>query len=202
DATGLGRIHRFSLPSELGLSCPIVPHPNYLVSVKSSPRSIAIGPGWEDNKGNKYWLADFTDEIEKVTVKDVKEKVEEIQFKVTYTGKFENCNSVTEFYRLNTSGLEIEDRILASARAIMVQIPLLKTDGLNSSRVELGKGWFKVKYMNYLYKVECLEPKMADTFLEPFSVPNRNGIYQVGCFRTRGSYIKYRISLLGISSTG
>ncbi len=192
DATGLGRIHKVSFPTELGLSCSIVPKPHYTLSVKPSPRSISIGPGWEDNQGNKYWLADLSDEIKKVEIKNVIEGIKEIQFKVIYTVK---SNSIVESYKLNAFGLEIEDKIVGSVKTMMVQIPLLENNGKDKTEIEVGKRSFTVKYMNYLYKVECLKPEKVDTFLEPFSAPNRNGIYKVGCFKTKGNCIRYKISL-------
>lgn len=195
DATGLGRIHKISIPTELGLSCSIVPKPHYNITVRSSPRNIAIGPGWEDAEGNIQWLADLSDEINKVEVKKLKEEVNEVKVKVIYTGRFKNAGSIIESYKLDDTGLEIEDEITGSAKTIMVQVPLIETNGQNNSKIKVEKGLFKVEYMGYLYQVECLEKESVETFLEPFSAPNRNGIYKVGCFKAKANHIKYKVTL-------
>lgn len=54
DATGLGRIHKFSVPSELGLSSPIVSNPKYILSIKPCSRNVAIGPGWGVDEKKKF----------------------------------------------------------------------------------------------------------------------------------------------------
>ncbi|HOV22152.1 MAG TPA: hypothetical protein PLW95_05675 [bacterium] len=193
DATGLGRIHKISIPTELGLSTPIASKPNYSVSVEPSLRNVSIGPGWEDKVGNKYYLSDLSDKIEDVQVKIIKEETEEVKFEVIYKGKFEN--RIKEAYTINKEGIEIEDEISGSVKDILVQIPLLQTDGENISDIKIGNKKFEVKYLNCIYKVECLDSGVVDTFVEPFSAPNRNGIYKVGCFKTKGNFIKYKLSL-------
>ena len=170
----------------------MVSNPNYKVSVPSSLRNVAIGPGWENKKGERHWLAEFSKEIEKVEIEKIKEEIEEVEFKVTYQGKFKDCETVSEIYKLNTKGLEITDEI--NKNKILVQIPLLETDGLNKSEIEIGKKGFKVKYMGHTYEIICIEPEETNIFLESFSAPNRNGIYKIGCFGSRGNRIKYRIS--------
>ncbi|OIN95827.1 hypothetical protein AUJ66_08175 [Candidatus Desantisbacteria bacterium CG1_02_38_46] len=193
DATGLGRIHKSSIPSESGLSTSIVSNPNYRVCVKPSSRNIAIGPGWENARRERYWLSDFSKEIEEIKLKKIREEKEETEFNITYKGKFKDCTMVSETYKINTKGVEITYKI--NKNKILVQVPLLETDGLNKAKMEVGRKGFKVSYIGHTYDVKCIAPEDVNTFLEPFSAPNRNGIYKIGGFKTKGNQIKCNFSL-------
>jgi hypothetical protein len=67
--------------------------------------------------------------------------------------------------------------------------------GLEQAVVSSTKTGFVVKYRNYKYSVECLSLLDTEVYMEPFSAPNRNGIYKVGCFRVKGNQITYRIEI-------
>jgi len=200
DATGLGRVHRAFAPTELILSTPIVPDPGYLVSVDAAPRSVAIGPGWQDAGENTHWLADHSDEIETVRVDVRRENPETgVEFIVTYRGDLPGCESVTEQYTIDGDGVTITDRVSGPIRSLFVQIPLLETDGLQHAKVKTTRTGFTVEYRKFLYSVECLFPSEINVFIEPFTAPNRNGIYKVGCFKAKGNRITYRISVTDIA---
>lgn len=51
DSTGLGRVHKKGVPTELALSMGMVKKPHYSVSVPTAQSNVAIGPGWEDAWG-------------------------------------------------------------------------------------------------------------------------------------------------------
>jgi len=197
DATGLGRIHKFSIPSALGLSSPIVSKPNYILSCKPSLRNIAIGPGWGDENNIQY-LSQISSEIKNVELKIIKEEIDEISFKLIYKGEFYKCDKIVESYKINKDGIEVEDFIKGDIKTLIVQIPLFETDGKIKTKIEMGNDFFKVKYKKYEYMVKCIEPKKPIVFIEPFSAPNRNGIYKVGCFKVNSYSIKYKISFSAI----
>ena len=100
---------------------------------------------------------------------------------------------VSETYKINTKGVEITYKI--NKNKILVQVPLLETDGLNKAKMEVGRKGFKVSYIGHTYDVKCIAPEDVNTFLEPFSAPNRNGIYKIGGFKTKGNQIKCNFSL-------
>ena len=197
DATGLGRIHHTGFPTELGLSCSIVSKPNYFVSSVCSPRNISIGPGWVDSYDNMHWLADFSEDIEDTKVTVIKENEVEIEFYIIYTLHSHGIKTIKENYHLNKDGLIITDIFDGSPKNILVQIPLLKTNGKYCSEIITGKNSFTVLYQNYCYKVENISSEnISELFLESFVSPNRNGIYNVGCFKTQGDRISYKISFM------
>ena len=195
DATGLGRVHWGSAPSELVLSTPVVINPGYLVSTDAALRNVALGPGWLDSEGNIHWLADHSAEIERVQVAVKKESRNGVEFSLDYKGALRGCESVVEEYSIDGDGVIITDTILGSIEGLLVQVPLLQTDGLEQAVVSSTKTGFEVKYLNYKYSVECLSLLDTEVYMEPFSAPNRNGIYKVGCFRVKGNQITYRIEI-------
>lgn len=196
DATGLGRIHWCSAPSELCLSTPIVADPNYIVSVDAAPRNVALGPGWKDREGNIHWLADHSDEIGSVRVDIQKEDHQEgVEFLLDYQNGLNGCESVTEHYTIDRNGVVITDTVSGLIEELLVQVPLLKTNGAEYAEINSTKTGFVVNYRNYRYSIDCLSPIEVEVFMEPFSAPNRNGIYKVGCFRVNGNRITYKIDV-------
>jgi hypothetical protein len=197
DATGLGRVHRVSAPSELGLSTPIVADPNYLVSVDAALRNVALGPGWLDGEGIIHWLADYSGEIEGIPVAIQRESRDRVEFSLDYKGGLHGCESVLEQYSMDDDGVVITDTVLGSIEGLLIQIPLLQTDGSEQAEINSTKTGFVVNYRNYKYSIKCLSPLNVDVFMESFSAPNRNGIYKIGCFKVKGNQIKYKIEIGG-----
>jgi len=196
DATGLGRIHRVSIPGELGLSTPIAADPGYLVSVDPAPRNVAIGPGWLKADGNVCWLADCSDEIRNVLVEVHRENSHgPVDFEVRYQGDLTGCERVTERYSIGTDGVLITDTVSGAKGQLLVQIPLLESNGLDRSEIKVDQRGFEVRSGTHRYRVECIFPSDVKTVLEPFMAPNRNGIYRVGCFQVNGNKIRYRLNL-------
>ncbi len=193
DATGLGRLHKAGVPTETALSTPIVASPEYLVSTRESRRNVAVGPGWEEN-GRVHWLADCSAEIGAVEFRPLIEKPETIKFGLSYQG-LPGGARIVETYELGRDGITVKDEMFGSAKGLLVQIPLLLTDGNHTSRIEAGKNFFKVSYQGHVYRVVCLEPSGATACSEDFPAPNRNGVYKVGVFRTAGKSMTYRLSL-------
>lgn len=195
DATGLGRLHHVSAPTETMLSTPIVSDPSYLVSTAPSPRAVAIGPGWETANGETRWLSDHSDEIEAVEVELLKENVEEVAFKVVYSGKFTDCQRVVESYKLTDKGLNVEDEVDASTNAILAQVPVIKTDGDQHSHIEVNDAGVTVTYRGHNYTLQSLEPSSAKISLESFSAPNKNGVYVVARVKAKRRRLAYTLSV-------
>ena len=192
DATGLGRIHKASAPSEIGLSTPITPKPRYKVAVQPSPRGVAVGPGWRDSHTSEiHWLADY--KLESVNVSRIKESKDETRFRITYILNV-GLPRILEEYTLNRDGVEVSVKVEGANRALM-QFPLLETDGLNRAEVQVERGHLKVRYLNHTYEVWSLHPEDPDTWLEPFKAPNRNAIYRVGCFESLNDEMEVRVEI-------
>jgi len=192
DATGFGRVHKASVPTEIGLSSPITSKPRYKVIFNPSPRSVAIGSGWRFKEGGEaYWLSDYVPE--RAELERVEESIGSVRFRVKYylgSGQ----PKVSEEYWLTEAGIEFSVEV-QSVKVVLLQVPLLETDGLNDAEVHVGKGYFTVSYLGHKYEVRCIEPWAPDTYLEPFKVPNRNGLYNVGCFEASGGALKVKITM-------
>ncbi len=156
DATGLGRLHKFGVPTETALSTPIVSAPEYLVSSAESPRNVSIGPGWEVN-GRVHWLSDCSAEIGDVEFKTLAKKPEGVKFRLIYRG-LPGCDRVVEIYEMGKAGVTVTYEVYGPADALLVQVPLILTDGSHLSRIEAGKSFFKVFYQGHIYEVSCLKP--------------------------------------------
>lgn len=196
DATGLGRIHHGSAPAELGLSGSIPSDPNFLVSVDPAPRGVAIGPGWRTADGQISWLSDRSGDSGSVRIERGHETDDEVTFKVIYEGEGKGRLRVTENYAMSSEGVVITDRVEGPVDQLLVQIPLLETNGMERSTIEVENRAFVVKSGTHQYRVECLYPDSVETSLEPFPAPNRNGIYRVGLFKVAGNEIRYRLTLV------
>jgi len=185
DATGLGRLHKRGVPSETALSTPIVSSPEYLVSVPTAPRQVAIGPGWW-RAGKVEWLSDMSSEIESVEFQRLEESDERVSFRVV-THLNTLVRTVQETYRLSRSGLEVTCEVGGSPDNVLFQVPLLVTDGNHRAEITSGDRFFKVIYQGHTYRVRCKNTGNVETRREDFSAPNRNGVYEVGVFSAKGS---------------
>ena len=198
DSTGLGRVHRVGAPTELALSTPMVSDPSYLVSVDPAPRGVAIGPGWRIPGEQICWLADLSDEIEATRVDPRREdSLTGVVFRVEYRGGLPGCESVAEEYLIDWGGVIITDTVSGAIDGILVQIPLLETDGLRSAELRVTRTGFVVGYRGFRYSARCLAPSGVKVSVEPFAAPNRNGVYRVGCFESAGNSITYHLSISG-----
>ena len=194
DATGLGRVHRSGVATELGLSSPVPAAPGYLVSRGLPPRNVAFGPGWVDEAGHVHWLADAADERDTAELEITTAASRQVCFTLKYK-TLPGCDAVTETYQIDHEGVLITDRVENHAGIIMVQVPLLMTDGCDQAAVEVRDRAFIVQYKGQRCMVECLAPGKVETWLEPFEASNRNGVYKVGCFRAPGNILAYRLTL-------
>jgi len=194
DATGLGRVHRAGVFTEMVLSTPIPSTPGYLVSRGLPPRNVAIGPGWKDREGQVHWLADQSDEQDAAEFKVVAASANQVCFTLTY-GNLPGCEAIVEEYRVDREGVLVTDRLVNHTGPIIVQVPLLLNDGRNEAEVEVGAKSFGVRYKGESFSVECLAPGQVEAFLEAFEASNRNGVYKVGCFCAAGNTIAYRLAL-------
>lgn len=184
DATGLGRVHRDGIWPETALSGSISPSVHYTVDQMFMPqKSLAIGPAWLDDNGDERHLADFEDEIKDVSLNVIEEMTNKVAFEVVYQGDFGQCRKITEKYGLSQDGLSYEVISDNSSLAFFVLVPLIKTDGIEESQIEVTDEGFSVKYRNCLYRVSAGGPADA-TLSEDKPAANRNAVYLTGVFQT------------------
>ncbi len=184
DATGLGRVHRNGIRPETALSGSISPSAHYeLNQTFREQKNLAIGPAWLDDNGNERRLADFEDEIQDVSVNVIEETTKKVAFEIVYQGDFGQCRKITEKYDLSQTGLSYEVTSDDSSLPLFVTVPLIKTDGIEESRIEITNDGFSVKYRNCLYRVSAGAPTNA-TLSEDKPAANRNAVYLTGIFQT------------------
>lgn len=189
DPTGLGRIHKKGIPSELGLSMGIVKNPNYLLSVPSSQINLAIGPGWEDKWGRWYRLAEYSSEIENVNIKILKEAIDQVHFSVEYQGKFRNCDSIMEEYDIREGKVRIYVEVRGQIMAVRIYFPLLITNGADNTEIKSCTDGFIVKLKEFTYSIKAVKDNDIVHKLLNVEAPNRNGIYKVGFLERPGNSI-------------
>ncbi|RLG73825.1 MAG: hypothetical protein DRO14_06330, partial [Thermoprotei archaeon] len=133
DATGLGRFHRRSVPSELALSSSITCGPKYIVE-KPSPRSFTIAPSWLSEEG---WcsLAECERSIKGWSVNVLKESKDEVIFRVIYEFSNERVTRITSEYCLREGTLDVTEILEGEISKIRVTIPLLLSDGEHKAEV-------------------------------------------------------------------
>jgi hypothetical protein len=193
DATGLGRLHKAGVPTETALSTPIAAAPEYLVSSAESPRNVAIGPGWESD-GRTHWLTDCSADITTVEFEPLVESPEEVKFRLMYGG-LPSCDRLVETYTMGKEGVTVSYQVFGPVDTLLVQVPLIQTDGSHSSRIETAEGFFRAFYRDHVYEARSLRPADAIALSEEFTAPNRNGIYKVGVFKAAGKSMTCRFSL-------
>ena len=154
DATGLGRIHRDGIMPELALSGSIAASPKYtLAPTFGQQKNLAIGPAWIDDTGKERRLADFEDEIQNVSLNVIEETTQKVAFDVEYDGNFGQCRKITEKYGLSQTGISYEVLFDNSALTSYILIPLLKTDGMAESRIQVEADGFSVEYRGCRYRI-------------------------------------------------
>ena len=127
---------------------------------------------------------------------DVRREGDPTEFRVTYTAVDDGlCGAerVVESYRLSGSGLCVTVRVPGASK-LRLQVPLIETDGLNRSAIQVQAGSAEVRYCGSTYRVRvpgCEQPGV----MEAWAAPNRNAVYRAAVFEVAGDSLEYRASL-------
>jgi len=198
DATGLGRFHLRTVPSELALSSSITSTPKYIVD-EPSPKSFAIGLMWLcDDEWRS--LAEYESEIVDWSVEVLREDVNECVFRVTYSLSNEKVEKVISEYRLRSGVLEVIEEVSGNVSRLRVTIPLIITDGEHESEITVNESEFKVKYLGYVYQARFKGNEFKTSLLNVIA-SNRNAKYNVGYFETESKRAKYCLSITKYKKT-
>jgi len=184
DATGLGRFHRLSVPSCLGLSSPSAAQPADGLPSSVPPRPVAIGPGWR--VGDRWvYLAEMGAEIEDVTLRVEHEGAERAAFALAYHLRGD-VSEVRERYELSEGQVRIDTQIEGASGACCFRVPLFHTDGAFRTAPAVREDGFFVGLEAEACRVRWLRPEPKSICLEPEAIANRNGIYRVGRVEVSG----------------
>ncbi|MZQ81144.1 hypothetical protein GQF01_03215 [Paenibacillus sp. 5J-6] len=175
DATGLGRLHRRGAPTELGLSTPLSAGESFSLSEGVERIHAVIGPGWVKPEGTFQYLAECGGLDVQCTVHE--ESKQSVRFSVTYRGAaLQGCEAVLEHYELDASGLKLHVELLGALHdEVHVQIPVLITNGEETTDFRIQGSELRVKLNGYEYRARC-EGIMS---ISEQVYGNRNGEYKL-----------------------
>jgi len=190
DCTGLGRIHKVCVPTELALSVPCAKEPGYTLPDGCDNENLSICAGFKDEKGDIVYVCDLSGVNHTTTI--LKQDKEEVKFKVQYT----DCAipAICETYTLNCDGLEIQTEI-ENAEEVFVRVPLLVSNGdkeqAAETQIEWGEDFARCSAMGHSYNVKTDgNLSVADN-----KCGNRNGIYTYAEISKNGNRIKINMTL-------
>ncbi|MDD5598904.1 MAG: hypothetical protein PHV82_13230 [Victivallaceae bacterium] len=181
EATGLGRIHKYSVPGELLLSSSIVANPDYTIGtgIELPDRNLALGPCWKNAEGKEFRLADYSDEIERVQLNIIREDADKTVFSVLYEGNFNQINRIRENYELTPEKIKYEFELEHFRGAVFVTVPLLETNGLERTEIKLTSHGFELWLNNHAGIIENPEASSV-TLLKDAALANKTGRYKTG----------------------
>jgi hypothetical protein len=177
DATGLGRIHKAGIPTELGLSIPLSHREEYHLTAGKRIRA-AIGAGWKTSAGKLQYLAECGEKVE-ASWRVEEETPEKVSFTVSYRStEFDGIEAVEEKYRIEQEGVTLTTRLIGCAAAdpsIYFRIPLLISNGADQTSITQDKHTVQVRLDSYVYTVQHTGSLSVDSEL----YGNRNGLYSL-----------------------
>jgi hypothetical protein len=175
DATGLGRLHRTQVPTELALSTPLSGGKMYRLPDDIHRLWSGISPGWLTEDGTIQYLSELSEGLtHELSV--LQEEHDGVRFMLRYSGMcMHGCSSIREYYGLNRLGLRyrVEMDHYAGGKCYL-RIPLLHTNGKETTFRTLFPGGITVEMGGYRYIVQF---DGAAELLEDTKYGNRNGTY-------------------------
>ena len=202
DSTGLGRIHKAGVPAELGLSLPLTATPNYTVAQGAQTTNLAIGPGWTNGE-NVTYLSELSGPAHTLEILD--ESPEQVSFRITYQAEGASMMkaassteeasinkekvSIAETYTIDHSGVTI-DTVLSGADGLCYRIPLLVTNGRDTTQIEVGEHTARVTLGGHCYTVST----NGRLTVPPERCANRNGEYRAAHIAAPGNTLHTTLS--------
>ena len=210
DSTGLGRVHKAGVPTELGLSLPFTATPSYTVATGSRAgvpnvhtANLAIGPGWMDGGKEKY----FSEQSGMAhSLEILGESPEQVSFRITYQAEGASMMkaassteeasinkekaSLQETYTIDSSGVTI-DTMLSGAEGLCYRVPLLVTNGLDTTQIETGEHTARVVLSGHCYTVST----NGRLTVPPERYANRNGEYRAAHIVAPDNTLHTKLSL-------
>lgn len=198
DSTGIGRYHKIGIPTELALSVPLTDRPGYELSKDVLARRVSICVGWEDKNGDIQYLSELSDGLDCNLIL-IRQNKEEVVFCMEYTGSsIHGCVGVRETYTLNQEGVFILAELLSPVvNKIYYQLPLLATNGKNSTILSTIENGISLSMDNYSYDIST----DGITSIDEVHYGNRNGEYKIGTIQRDGINLQVKLSLVSDSTT-
>lgn len=134
--TGLIRVHVKNSNPQLGPSDGVVHQFDPKTKADLGGENLCIGPAWRDASGQWHRLADYSSK-HLPTVEILREKPDEVAFRVTYEGDLDGARRVRETITAKRDRVIVEDS-LEGPGSIRVYYPMLVFDGLEETRTSLS----------------------------------------------------------------
>lgn len=179
DATGLGRLHRRDVPTELALSVPLSAGSGYTAS--TGERCWAsISPGWRESNGEIRYLAEVFDADPELTV--LTAGGDRVEFRLRY-------DAVEETYALDVTGLRYSATVASGAA--WLRVPVLRSNGIDTTTVRLVGSALTVELNGSTHRVDF----DGEAVLGDEVYANRNGLYSLLDIRSAGPTVSAHFSL-------
>jgi hypothetical protein len=192
DATGLGRIHRIGVPTELGLSVPLSAGNSFELRDSIKRTYAAIGPGWKREDGSIQYLSEYVDESIQGELSVTMETPESVQFTVTYSGNLQDVQAVKEHYILHAEGVSITFELVGPTYdELYLRVPLLHTNGKDITSITTTDRAIQVALDNHAYMIGY----DGELDIEPDLYGNRNGEYQLAVIRAEAAHATLQLRL-------
>ncbi|XEC96233.1 hypothetical protein AB6A23_06720 [Paenibacillus tarimensis] len=191
DATGLGRIHRSSIPTELGLSSPLSMGDAYELNDGIGRVFGSISPGWENRDGGIQFLSEISNGINK-RLAIFHENVEFTEFMLEISG-LQSWRAIRQLFKLSEEGVQIHIELVEPAvERVYLQLPLLVANGMDKAGLHIGQNAITVTMGRYQYKaVFDGRPVVSETVYG-----NRNGEYRIATIQSEGRYLSLKLQLI------
>ncbi|MCU6708552.1 hypothetical protein M6D81_07465 [Paenibacillus sp. J5C_2022] len=183
DATGLGRIHRYGVPSELCLSVPLSSGDGYRVGEGVGRLQGCLSPGWQKPSGEVQYLSRLGEGL-RSELQVLQEEREHVAFQVTYSGScMEGCEAVKLVYHVRREGVSIDTELInPSVQAVYTSVPLLVTNGQDTATIDCDAELIRVRLGDSLYEAGF----NGEIVISEEAYGNRNGEYKLAQVKTEG----------------
>ncbi len=195
DATGLGRLHRAGVPTELALSTPLTGGRHYRLPDHAGRIWSGISPGWAAGDGTRQFLSDLGEGVVH-TLSVAEEEPDKVRFRLQYTDALmRGCEAVREDYELDARGLRYGVKLLnpVGGKAYL-RVPILLTNGKHTTVRKREPGRVTVEMEGYVYSIRYEGD--AELREEP-AYGNRNGEYGLLVIAAHGASLSASFALDG-----
>ncbi|MEK3882053.1 hypothetical protein [Paenibacillus sp. PL2-23] len=192
DSTGLGRLHRAGVPTELALSVPLSAGAGCLLKDGVARIAASISAGWKTDQGDIRYLSQCGDDLAHELIVH-EERTDLVRFTLKYEGSALGFDGkLVEDYELCHQGLKWTSRLdTPSEQDIYVRFPVLLTNGQEITTISHNEHSISVRLGAYEYRVAFCGNLELD--LTPYG--NRNGEYGLAIVRASGSMAQLHFQL-------
>ena len=172
--TGLIRVHLRGSNPQLGPSDGAVQRwDSKAKEFLDEGEPLCTGPAWQDASGKWHRLAEYDSETP--SVEALEENPDRVRFRVTYTGDFDGVTKISETITVEPGGVTVEDALEGDIEAMRVVYPMLVTDGMEETKVDLAGDSVTLSLWDGKIRYRLLEPSGIELKRTGVRLNHRNG---------------------------